>query len=411
MSPTNFIEGFEGVAPPPFRIGEAGAVHENEPAKASDNAPSQQLTKPRNKWRKPPDKPKHPLNAYNLFFQFERARIVSRETHTPITVKDIASLQISKTKNKRGARVAARGKLSFAELARTIAAKWKQIDARSKAIFEERANVDKIRYKRELEQWTNRKMKLEETEAMSVRRISSCEDLFLTDDAFSTDWDEEVFQGGTVSVSPPKIPPTNPLPSVISPPNNPLPNISQSAESFVGAEEQRKQEMMNMLAHFKGEVRRLSAHIQELGSGTPNHTPHRTEEAHERSCCVSNINAPSYAESMFHQAYPGMAQQAYHRGGMAIVSSHHSEARRCHREDQLLRSMSGWAAVVSPHRQEGMPNYHRNHLEMPGPNTNQDFFHESPEFPPHATDEESAVVLDPHFGMASPYASFFFDEP
>jgi len=116
--------------------------------KQDEDAPA----KKRRSWKKPKDKPKRPLSAYNLFFQKEREAIVGS--------------QKSKQEGKRRHRKA-HGKIGFADLAKTIAEKWKNLDEESKAVYEEKASVEKARYKRELDIWIKkREMKkdLEKTE-------------------------------------------------------------------------------------------------------------------------------------------------------------------------------------------------------------------------------------------------------
>mmetsp|Transcript_19876 Transcript_19876/g.25602 ORF Transcript_19876/g.25602 Transcript_19876/m.25602 type:complete len:295 (-) Transcript_19876:12-896(-) len=80
------------------------------------------------------DKPKRPLSAYNLFFSFERNRLVAEKN---------ASSQGAPNSNKLG----------FPNLAKTVAAKWNKIDPELKAHFDEKAREEKIRYKKALSEW------------------------------------------------------------------------------------------------------------------------------------------------------------------------------------------------------------------------------------------------------------------
>lgn len=70
-------------------------------------------------------KPKRPLSAYNLFFQHERRVILEGITSDPQ-----ASHPGSKPRRSHG-------KIGFAALARTIAAKWKTIDEATLAHYEQ----------------------------------------------------------------------------------------------------------------------------------------------------------------------------------------------------------------------------------------------------------------------------------
>lgn len=82
-------------------------------------------------------KPKRPLSAYNLFFQHERAQILKT---TP-----------SKYEGNKPRR--SHGKIGFASLARSVAAKWNNIDPETRKHFDRLAAEDKERYKREMEAW------------------------------------------------------------------------------------------------------------------------------------------------------------------------------------------------------------------------------------------------------------------
>lgn len=90
-------------------------------------------------WKKPRDKPKRPLSAYNLFFQYEREQILN-EAPDPGAAKPRRS----------------HGKIGFAPLARSIAAKWSKIDGPTRSHFEGLAAKDKERYNKEMKAWNER---------------------------------------------------------------------------------------------------------------------------------------------------------------------------------------------------------------------------------------------------------------
>jgi HMG (high mobility group) box len=109
-------------------------------------------------WKKPDDKPKRGLSAYNLFFQLERERLVAGDrvrVYDAADVERIAILSHKKAQIKRRHRKS-HGKISFADLARTIANAWKKLEPSEKIVFEEYAAVENARYRRELERWMSR---------------------------------------------------------------------------------------------------------------------------------------------------------------------------------------------------------------------------------------------------------------
>jgi hypothetical protein len=79
-------------------------------------------------WKKPRTKFKRPLSAFNLFFQ------------------DIRRLILEKGNGTGG----------FSGLAKTVSMKWKSIEPELRSEYEERAELEKINYRAEVEKWKER---------------------------------------------------------------------------------------------------------------------------------------------------------------------------------------------------------------------------------------------------------------
>jgi hypothetical protein len=118
-------------------------------------------------WKKPKDKPKRPLSAYNLFFQEERNSILAALPSDSQQIDDGLTEEERRRKHRK-----THGKIGFADLARSIATKWKNCEPKSRASFEARAESEKQRYKVELAAWK----KAQEgtlTTSLSDKKISS----------------------------------------------------------------------------------------------------------------------------------------------------------------------------------------------------------------------------------------------
>jgi hypothetical protein len=114
-------------------------------------------------WRKPKDMPKRPLSAYNLFFADERKKLLAAsEESAELTrvTQDIFS-NTSPSPKPQGK------KLGFAGLARTVAAKWKGLDAAAKSDYEKQADVEKARYKAQMKEYNEQRLRAQQQASMA----------------------------------------------------------------------------------------------------------------------------------------------------------------------------------------------------------------------------------------------------
>lgn len=131
-----------------------------------DNSSSAAVKKNGGK-KKAEGKPKRALSAYNIFFQYQRERLIAGNNNKiSFSTDDDIEHEIEKIihnknnqekSNKKRKHRKTHGKISFTDLARTIAERWKVLDKDTKAIFENRAQQEKLQYNKELEQWKTQK--------------------------------------------------------------------------------------------------------------------------------------------------------------------------------------------------------------------------------------------------------------
>ena len=101
---------------------------------------------PRKKPKRP--RPRRPLNAYNIFFKDERARIIAENSETYEEEYDETAHTSLDTKRQRRRRP--HGKVGFEDMAKIIGKRWKDITPERKAYYDEAAKAEKKRYHDEL---------------------------------------------------------------------------------------------------------------------------------------------------------------------------------------------------------------------------------------------------------------------
>ncbi|GAX24309.1 hypothetical protein FisN_4Lh423 [Fistulifera solaris] len=117
--------------------------------------------------KKPKDKPKRPLSAYNFFFKEEREKILKvvladdpeKVDNNPES-EDYLDEEMLKRLRKEG------GKVSFEEMGKLIGQRWKNIEGDNLTRFSEMATEDTERYKKEMAEYNGRQEQKMRNEAL-----------------------------------------------------------------------------------------------------------------------------------------------------------------------------------------------------------------------------------------------------
>mmetsp|Transcript_30324 Transcript_30324/g.50383 ORF Transcript_30324/g.50383 Transcript_30324/m.50383 type:complete len:291 (-) Transcript_30324:263-1135(-) len=117
--------------------------------------------------KKPKDKPKRPLSAYNFFFKEEREKILKivladdpSELQKDPEADDYLDEETLGRLKKDG------GKVSFEEMGKIIGQRWKNIDPDRLSKYSELASEDTERYKTEMQDYNGRQEAKMRSEAM-----------------------------------------------------------------------------------------------------------------------------------------------------------------------------------------------------------------------------------------------------
>jgi len=133
--------------------------------KAKDKLPAAAMKRPTRK--KPKDKPKRPLSAYNFFFKEEREKILKivlaedpKEVENDPQSEDYINDEMMGRLRKEG------GKVSFEEMGKLIGQRWKSIDPDRLSKYSELASEDTERYKKEMQSYNGRQEAKMRSEAL-----------------------------------------------------------------------------------------------------------------------------------------------------------------------------------------------------------------------------------------------------
>jgi HMG-box domain len=120
----------------PWSVTSAGVLDKIAQLDKADGAKKKALR------RKPKNRPKRPLSAYNIFFKDERGRILS----------EIPGEHQGEHGDKKGKRKKSpHGKIGFESLAKTIGKRWQSLDPARVEHYKSKAAEDMVRYKEEME--------------------------------------------------------------------------------------------------------------------------------------------------------------------------------------------------------------------------------------------------------------------
>lgn len=122
------------------------------------------------------ERPKRPRTAYNYFFQDERQKL-------------LVELPVRASGRPRGG---THGKIGFADLAKTISAKWRAITVDQMVHYAGLANADKMRYQHQMQAYKEQQRRSAEAAEATRQHTLTAEPVTTTEASASDVQDEDV---------------------------------------------------------------------------------------------------------------------------------------------------------------------------------------------------------------------------
>ncbi len=118
------------------------------------------------KWKRPKDMPKRPLSAYNIFFHYERERLMHENDSEDTSTENQKSSAEGKSSRNLG----------FVKLSRTVAARWHALDADARVYYEKEAEKEQARYEQEIGEWKRAAMYANRPEKQDEQALAYAQD-------------------------------------------------------------------------------------------------------------------------------------------------------------------------------------------------------------------------------------------